>query len=561
MPSVMQRIGTPNPRHNQSNKYRKHLENVDPNLSKYNKVIRHKSVEKIYQEYLQPAFDDYNKKQKRKDRRYDVKYSCKTYLEYQRELDKRARASKNTIDQKGRPPIREIIWQIGNPKQGYGCLEQTNESRAKVEEMLLECQFEAERRYTHFVWGDVVFHADEVSEDANGNKQGSLHLHAAFVPLCYQNKQGPTIQVAFERCLKEMGFNSFQEWKHDLDQLMEEVLHKHGLERVIMDNHEEHQNSTEYHRQQRLIKQTKEYEQQQQELKSETETIAKQGQEYIEQYKEEVKELRKEIGELEDNILELQDQQFFLMTNINSIIENETGLLEEMIDNTVDNVLTNQSSEYNDFCLYMSYCSDEEREEISEKINDMKGKLVRENVNTDAMEVGLDIFVNQLKNQSVSISWKERQEFWNKYFELTKAYWDVLPDLQKDYKIEISKAYDENYILSQAYYDTLHTLRTTNNIFVMLYMAIKALFLGKKKEDAEYNLNDLIKERKKMIKSTASFKGFCAKYREELKQGKAPNERYLKAMTRLVKMVDERRYEFDKKRMNLNDVPTEHYDR
>ena len=138
MPTVMQRIGTPNQRHNMDNKYRRSLANVDPSLSQYNEVIRQRSVEEIYKAHLQPAFEDFNERQKRKDRRLDVKYNCSTYLEYQRALDRAARASKNSIDQKGRPPIREIVWQFGNPEQGYGCTGQTQESRLRIKELLME---------------------------------------------------------------------------------------------------------------------------------------------------------------------------------------------------------------------------------------------------------------------------------------------------------------------------------------------------------------------------------------------------------------------------------------
>ena len=52
MPSIMQRIGTPNSRHNLDIKYRKHLQNVDPELSKFNEIVRHRPVEEIYQEWL-----------------------------------------------------------------------------------------------------------------------------------------------------------------------------------------------------------------------------------------------------------------------------------------------------------------------------------------------------------------------------------------------------------------------------------------------------------------------------------------------------------------------------
>lgn len=257
MPTVMQRIGTPNQRHNIDNKYRRNLENVDPSLSQHNEVIRHRSIEDIYETCLQPAFVAFNERQKRKDRRLDVKYNCSTYLEYQRALDRAARASKNLIDKKGRPPIREIVWQFGNPEQGYGCAGQTQESRLRIKKLLMEVQREAEHRYPQLIWGDVVFHADEISSDAEDNVHGSIHLHSSFVPICTQNKQGPAKQVAFERCLKEMGFQSFEDWKHDLDDIMEGVLERHGMERIVAGNSETHKPSTEFHRQQAIIAQTK----------------------------------------------------------------------------------------------------------------------------------------------------------------------------------------------------------------------------------------------------------------------------------------------------------------
>lgn len=293
MPSIMQRVGTPNERHNKDAKYRAQLENVDPALTQYNEVVREKSVESIYAEQLQPAFDAFNAKQKRKDRRLDVKWGVSSALELQRAMDEKARASKNEIDQKGRPPIREIVWQIGNPQQGYGCAGQTPEHREKVKQMLLECQAEAERRYPQLAWGDLVFHADEVSQDAEDEEHGSLHLHSEFVPLCFRNKQGPDVQVAMERCLKEMGFDTFQEWKHDLDSIMEEVLHRHGLERTVMGNTEKHQDSTEFHRQQRLKRQTKDLEAQKA------------------QAEQQAKELQLQLGAVQDKVAEAEKDAIF----------------------------------------------------------------------------------------------------------------------------------------------------------------------------------------------------------------------------------------------------------
>ena len=262
MPSVMQSVGTPNARHNLDLKYRSHLDNVDQSLSKYNEVIEHKTVEEIYAERLQEAFDNYNAKQKRKDRRLDVKYGCSTYLEYQRTLDKMAQESDNAILKQGRPPIRELIVQIGNPEEGYGCANQTDDRRQEIKEQLLEVYEEFKKNYPQLAWGDVVLHCDEVSYDADGEEHGSIHLHVSFVPLCFKNKQGPEVQVAFERCLNEMGFSSFEAWKHDMDRIMEEVLERHDLERTFADNHEKHGKSTEWHKQQKLIKENRDLEHQ-----------------------------------------------------------------------------------------------------------------------------------------------------------------------------------------------------------------------------------------------------------------------------------------------------------
>ena len=339
MPSVMQRVGTPNGRHNLDNQYRKHLDNVDPTLTRYNEVVRRKSVEEIYQEHLQLAFEAFNDKQKRRDRRLDVKYGCTTYLEYQRALDKQARESKNFIDQKGRPPIREIVWQFGNPEQGYGSAGQTDESRQKIKDMLLEVQAEAERRYPQFIWGDCVFHADEVTEDAEGKERGSLHLHSSFVPICLKNKQGTEVQVAFERCLREMGFATFEAWKHDLDNIMEQVLEKHDLERVLMDNHERHQDSKQFHRQQKLIKQTKELQRENEALKAENHDLV----EVVEYLQDKVDSLIDQVNEQGLKLSDMDREKDELQGELKSIKEEKTKLQADI--DTLQTVLTPEQVE------------------------------------------------------------------------------------------------------------------------------------------------------------------------------------------------------------------------
>lgn len=535
MPSIMQRIGTPNARHNLDNAYRKHLKNVEPSLSKYNKIIAKRSVEEIYSEHLQPAFEEFNDQQTRKDRRLDVKYDCSTYLEYQRELDRRAKSSSNAIGKKGRPAIREIVWQIGNPEQGYGCLGQTDESRERIGEMLLECQKRAEARYPQLVWGDKSIHFDEVSEDADGKILGSIHMHSSFVPLCFENKQGPSVQVALERCLQEMGFDTFQDWKHDLDKLMEEVLRDYGLERTFMDNHEKHVNSREFHRQQKMLKQTRE-------LEAEIDTMTKQGKEYIAQY-------RAERTELEGEITQLQDTKFVVLDELNAIIDRSAETIDELVEQTVASALENSNGTYDNALYYLAACSDEELDEISEKGYQLKKQTIGENIDADLVKKDLDQFISKIKASNLQISWDERQAFWSKYKELTGEFWEARPELANMLKVEISTEYDNRRAALRSFYDAQYLLRSTRNVFVMVYAAVKAFKAIDKQKAAEAKIEALKKERDDLSAKTATFKKYSNYYRDELKAGRRPCEAYLEQLTDIVSFVDEKTKEMPERSM------------
>lgn len=380
MPSIMQRIGTPNPRHNLENEYRKHLENVDPNLSQYNLVISRRSVENIYEQYLQPAFEKFNAKQKRKERRLDVKWGVSTALEYQRAMDIKARASKNSIDQKGKPPIREIVWQIGNPAQGYGCADQTDSSREEIFKMLQECSDEAHKRYKQFLWGDEVIHADEVSTDAESQVHGSVHMHSSFVPICLQNKQGPAVQVAFERCLKEMGFEIFNAWKHDLDQLMEDVLRRHGMERTIMGSDNEHQDSSEYHRQQREIARTK--------------------------------RMEKERINAENRLNEIN-------ATIDQVLDDVGQRVDTYIQGLTGELLGESADAYNDAMFFVLSCSDDEFDEISKRGHELKQKISLEEIaDAGSVKRSLDEKIASIAARKMELdapTWQMRQKLWERY--------------------------------------------------------------------------------------------------------------------------------------------------
>lgn len=504
MPSIMQRIGTPNSRHNLDIKYRKHLQNVDPELSKFNEIVRHRPVEEIYQEYLQPAFDTFNAQQKRKDRRLDTKYGCSTYLEYQRILDKKAQSSKNKIDKKGRPPIREIVWQFGNPKQGYGSKDQTAVRRQKIRDMLVECQQKAEQRYSQIVWGDIVLHADEVSVDADDQEHGTIHLHSSFVPLCFQNKQGPAVQVAFERCLHEMGFDSFNEWKRDLDQLMEEVLESHGLSRTYMDNHNEHMESSQYHRQEAEKKRTK---------------------------------------ELEKERIVAESRLGAMTSAVNKKLDNIGREMDMFIQSLVESTENQKGSVYNDALFYICNCGKTQLEEISNKGRQLRKEMVRHEFlpRVDTEQQSLEKIIAGISSGKLvmkKISWEQRQKLWEEYRECSEYFWSVRNDLMKKNQETVFLEEQKQNDAMRFYYDALYFLESSRGILTTIIGVIWLLIAEFRQEKYNSKLEALYAEQKKLIRITGSFTKFSREYREELKEGRLPYERYLNIMTDIIRNLD-----------------------
>ena len=510
MPSIMQRIGIPNERHNDDIKYRKHLNNVDPSLSKYNKTFKGPSVEEIYNTYLQAGFDEFNSRQKRKDRRLDVKYHCATYLEYQNVLDLKARSSKNAIDRKGRPPAREIIWQFGNPSQGYGCKNQTQEKRDEVMEMLLECQQVAKLRYRQLAWGSAYFHADEVSSDAQGNDCGSFHLHTSFVPLCYKNKQGPPVQVAFERCLREMGFESFNVFKLDLDSIMEEVLKRHGLERTYMDNHEKHMPSKEFHRQQAEIRRTKELE----------------------------KERLLSEQKIDKINLTIEETRADIESGMNEYIQKCASVVADSHNGVYDNAL-----------FYMMNCNDEQFYDLDEKGRTLKKELLKESVEDSEIQKSLDQVIKDIKSSSKSLSWQERNERWDEYNSVSKLFWELRKDYQDELKYEIDNAYQRRRDIMRSYYDAMYWLERSRGLLTTIIAAVVLVTSTVRKKRIEEKLEILRAERDVLIKNTADFARYSRKYREALKTGKIPFSYYMEVMTQIVSELDEeeRQYRIQEK--------------
>jgi hypothetical protein len=407
-------------------------------------------------------------------------------------MDKRARASSNAIDQKGRPPIRELVWQIGNPEQGYGCLDQTDESRTKIKEMLLECQEIAEQRYKNLAWGDLDFHADEVSYDADGKVCGSLHLHSSFVPLCSQNKQGPKVQVALERSLKEMGFDSFEAWKHDLDDIMETVLERHGLKRVVMNNNNKHQESTEFHRQQKVKKQTKIYEE------------------------------RRAAAE------------YALNLSVNEVDKRFEEAVKQSLDENI-----HRGAGYENIAFFVSECPPSRFYELNQEAEEFKKALLPSAVNTSDIKDNLDTLIKEINNGKKLVSWEQRQQLWDKYNTFSPEFWELRKELGQQNKVALSEAYDQKRAAWQMYSDAEYLLWRSRGVISLLAALVMVAIASARQKAAMDKINELKREQSKLMRKTAAFKSAGNSFREELKKGTIPHQKYLDIMEDIVRFLDE----------------------
>lgn len=396
------------------------------------------------------------------------------------------------------------------------------ESREFIKTMLLECQVIAESRYPQLVWGDLVFHADEVSLDASNEEHGTIHLHSSFVPVCYQNKQGPDVQVAFERCLREMGFNSFSEWKHDLDNIMEEVLHNYSMERTYMGNHEKHQNSTQWHRQQDEIRRTKE-------LENEA-LCAKQRLNSIDLA------IHTRLADLDNRI------QHFGAESIEETINNPGGIY--------DNIL-----------FLAANCDDDRFDELDREGRELKEHMLYEAMDQarDPIKMGLDQTIANITSGKKKLTWEERQRLWELYNETSKDFWKFRADIQRDLQLHLDASYRKYRENERMYYDTLYFLHKNRSFLVLLIGAIFLLYSIDKQKKLSADIAEAKKQQKLLSLETSSFARFSRTYRDDLKAGRIPCEKCLDKMTDIVNNLDYEYQQFCSQNRNTPEIFKRHY--
>lgn len=192
-----------------SDKEKERNSHIDSKRSHENKYLVQKDLKELYQEEFGGALENYNAKQKRKDRKIDDYY-------------KHIESSKKTSLQ------QEMIIQVGD-KDDFS----SKEDFEKANEILEEWFAEFEKRNPNLKVYNAVIHNDEASP----------HMHLNFVPVADGYKRGLEKQVSFDRAITQQDpsldkVRPFEDWREKEVHLLEKLLLERGIERKIVGTNE-----------------------------------------------------------------------------------------------------------------------------------------------------------------------------------------------------------------------------------------------------------------------------------------------------------------------------------
>lgn len=192
-----------------SEKQKEQNSHIDYERSHENKYLVQKDLKELYQEEFGQALENYNAKQKRKDRKIDDYF-------------KHIQSSKKTSLQ------QELIIQVGDKDDFF-----SEVNREKANEILEEWFAGFEKRNPNLKIYNAVIHNDEASP----------HMHLNFVPVADGYKRGLEKQVSFDRAITQQDplldkTRPFEDWREKEVLLLEKLLLERGIERKIVGTNE-----------------------------------------------------------------------------------------------------------------------------------------------------------------------------------------------------------------------------------------------------------------------------------------------------------------------------------
>lgn len=154
-------------------RYTLNQEHIDPTLTHNNVNVVDIPVREAYEQIFRTALDEYNAKQKRKDRRITDYYE-------------KIKADKQ------KNPVYEVIVQVGDRKD-------TGINASLEKDVLKRFAVEWDKRNPHLKLIGAYIHCDE--------QDGTVHMHCDYIPVA-QFSTGMRLRNSLEQALNQQGFKS-----------------------------------------------------------------------------------------------------------------------------------------------------------------------------------------------------------------------------------------------------------------------------------------------------------------------------------------------------------------
>ena len=233
-----------------------------------------KGVYETYKENFEEAIQEYNQKQKRKDRKIidtegdEVTAYIKSIYSSQRGKSKKSVTKKmddgttqkiEVQNDNGQRVLYELIVSAGNCNKlldskgrvaytpdGHEIHPQRVEREINKRAMMRFCE-DFESTYQNFKIALCAYHADEQYLNAKGvYEDGIEHVHIDFIPVAGGYQRGLSKQAGMRKALESMGFrnryesdgtykNAYQDFCADAQTRFEEILHQEYLRYYIED--------------------------------------------------------------------------------------------------------------------------------------------------------------------------------------------------------------------------------------------------------------------------------------------------------------------------------------
>lgn len=280
-------------------------ENVDAARLDRNVIFLERDIGEVYHELFDEAVEEYNAKQKRKDRKIQNYY----------EKIKSGRQERL---------FTEVIVQIGNMKDSNCAMEEAE----LVKGILTEYMQDFEERNPSLKVFNAVLHMDEQTP----------HLHIDFIPFSEGNKRGMSTKVSLKGAMKALGFTGTgrndtesMQWVLAEKEYLAELMRNRGLEWKQLGTHEKHLSVYNYEKKMRK----QEVEELEQQLQAKADTLEQQEKLLVSNWKtlqvqqEQTDELRQSCEGWKAKKQEVKERYFHYLSFYDRMEQAHVGVKKE----------------------------------------------------------------------------------------------------------------------------------------------------------------------------------------------------------------------------------------